>query len=496
MGGKICPFDNYNFKEIWDYSGDISYKNYDITYGTLKGVIYIIESDYKKEIKINGSLRKKNEKIQFNLSGKESYKYNDKNEVIVFKIDNSFSSGLSFVSDLKMTKANKDNAKINCLLKEKDFILLLDLKLLLKQKKEKQKVVVNNYKYLLLKLTKPIDVISNSLCGMNNLINTCYINSSFQILIHIPEFIQIIIENNDFEDNVIEHINIIFKMIMKNYKEFKSIDPSIFVENFKINHSDYNNHSQKDSEMFLEELIWNINSELSILNEKRITYFLNTVTEKEKLFYEYITNEDEDTHYKINDLFYVCFVHEKKCKLCNYTTYYFDESVGLKLTFDNCDKFNQKKKIDLYTLVMDNYKNPIPIKSNYLCQKCNKCYNMLEVIRIAKLPKILIISLQKTNIENTKKIPWLVQYSPDLGIKEIVDIDLCQQGNCLYNLFAINNHSGYSPKSGHYYSTIYLDYLKSWFIFNDQSVNQISEDFPSPNDNNYILFYRQKKSRI
>ena len=431
-------------------------------------------------------------KNTIDLNGKESYRVN--NYIICYKIENSLNSYLSFFTDLKMTMLDKENAKMNCILKEGKYTLCLDMDLVIKQKKEKQKIMVKNYNYLLPKLTKPVDILSNSLLGMRNLINTCYINSSFQILIHIPEFIEIIRENNDFEQNVIEHINIIFDMILNNYKEFGNIDPSIFVNNFKRKHSDYNNHSQKDSEMFLEELIWNINSELSILNEKRITNYYNRETEKEKLFYDYMDNEDEDTYYKINDLFYVCYIHEKKCELCNYTTYYFDESVGLKLTFEKCEKINQKKKIDLYTLIMENFKNPIKIKSSFLCQNCNKCNIVLELIRIAKLPKILIISLQKTNIESTKKIPWVVKYDLEFGIREIVDTSLGQKVNCSYNLFAINNHLGYSPKSGHYYSIIYLDYLKSWFIFNDESVKQLSEAIPIPNENNYILFYKQKNN--
>ena len=494
MGANICPWsDNKEAKEIWDFTGEIAYQNYEVTYAKLKGSISIFEEYNKKSIKIKGSIKgNKIKKNIIDLSGKESYRVD--NYTICYKIENSLNSNLSFFTDLKMTILDKENAKMSCLLQEGKYTLCLHMALVIKPKKEKQKVTVKNYKYLLLKITKPEDKVSNSLCGMYNLINTCYINSSFQILIHIPEFIKIIRENNDFEQNVIEHINIIFNAIIENFKECSSIDPSIFVENFKRNHSDYNNHSQKDSEMFLEELIWNINSDLSILNEKRIINHYNRTTEKEKLFYDYMNNEDEDTYYKINDLFYVCYIHEKKCELCNYTTYYFDESVGLKLTFDKCEKTNQKKNIDLYTLIMENFKKEIKIKSSFLCQNCNKCNNVLELIRIAKLPKILIISLQKTNIENTKKIPWVVKYDPKftIGIREIVDTSLCQNVNCSYELFAINNHLGYSPSSGHYYSIIHLDYLNSWFIFNDESVKQLSEDNPIPNENNYILFYKQK----
>lgn len=124
--------------------------------------------------------------------------------------------------------------------------------------------------------------------------------------------------------------------------------------------------------MFLEELIWNINTELSILDEKRIIDYNNIKTEKEKLFYEYIEESDEDIFYKINDLFYVCFIHEKRCELCKYTTYYFDESVGLKPTFEKT--YNNKNQIDLYSLIIDNYKNQIRIKSSFICQNCNKCF--------------------------------------------------------------------------------------------------------------------------
>ena len=59
-----------------------------------------------------------------------------------------------------------------------------------------------------------------------------------------------------------------------------------------------------------------------------------------------------------------------------------------------------------------------------------------------------------------------------------------------YKIFAINNHLGSTPKSGHYYSEIYLDKLKSWYSFNDESVNKESY-FCQQKLNNYILFYKQ-----
>lgn len=498
--GSSSIFINANIKpkEKWEFYGKMSFKNleFDNDYYNLKGNLEIIELNDKKEIIIKVSLKrkidkKKSEKIV--LRGIESKKLNI--NTIAYEIKSNVDSKFYFSKDIIMTKKDHENATITGELMEGKNPLNLYLNLYLpNQKKEANNIIVNDYRYYLMKLNKDIDILSNSICGFKNLINTCYINSSFQILIHIRPFLEIIRDNKDFKGNVIGNINSILELILKDYKSFEYINPSIFVNNFKSEHEDYNNFSQKDSEMFLEDLIWNINTVLSILPDKRITYYYSTKTIKEKLFYEYIIKSDEDTYYKINDLFYVLFVHEKKCELCSYSTYYFDETVGLKLSFDKA-KFNDLA-IDLYSLIMQNYRDPVKIKSSFCCQNCKNCFVMSETIRIARLPKILIITLQKTNIENTKKIQWTVKFQieNEIGIKEIVDGELCKQGICLYNIFAINNHSGNSPYSGHYYSYIYLKDLKSWFSFNDESVTPIREI--KPGVNNYILFYKQKENYI
>lgn len=170
-----------------------------------------------------------------------------------------------------------------------------------------------------------------------------------------------------------------------------------------------------DSEMFLEELIWDINIELGKLGEKRNNELIDKIdkNEKELKFIKYIDETESETHFEINDLFYVYFIHEKKCKECGYSTYYFDESPGLKLNFENTE---YKSKIDIVSLILDNFKNPIEIKSRILCQNCMKSYIIIEKTRIAKLPEILILSLQKGNNENTQKIPWIVEFR-NIGIR-------------------------------------------------------------------------------
>lgn len=485
-----CKTWNINqIDENWRFIGEIN-SQYDssISFGKLSGNMSIRERNSKKEIFIKGLITNKNKKKikiekEFSLHGFESRISKDKN-IIYFNIKDKY---MIFNDDLVMIKDGIETAKISGKFYYDNKLLKLYLELyLIKPKKEKSFITISSG-FSLSKLTDDIDIISNSVCGLKNLGNTCYFNSSFQILIHIPKFVKIIKDNDDFRENIIEDINLIFKEILRLKKEnMPLINPSKLVNRFKYENQEYNNYFQKDSEQFLEDLLWNINLALGVTDDKRKSIPFNCTTVKEKLFWDYIKQSEEDTYYKINDLFYVCFVHEKKCEKCGYLTYYFDESCGLKLNFE---KIKYKSTIDLYSLIMDNFKNPIRIESSMLCQKCMDCYNIIETTRIAKLPSILILALQKTNDENTEKFPWSVMHN-EIGIKEIVDLDLSKFGKASYEIFAINNHLGHSPRGGHYYSTIFLEKLYSWYSFNDSSVEKINK--PTPSINNYILFYKQK----
>jgi len=494
MGGCANSQSDNDNGEHYKFSGEIKYKHNSECFKTLEGKILIKEGGNKKIIEIKGKTKGNPpyEREQFCFQGEESYIKDDNNIYFDIKTKKE-QSKVIIIKDIILKKRNKNFPLIKGEIYYDKILYDLEMYLELKKKNNYERntdVVVHDYFFYLKSLTDPVDIISNSVIGFQNLINTCYINSSFQILIHIKDLVKIIRKNNDFKHNIIGYINDIFDEILLKKKEYRPvINPSKFVNYFKKENPEYNSYSQMDSEMFLEELIWNINLELSCLMEKREPNFFLYESKKERLLKEYIKESEKDSHYEINDLFYVCFIHEKKCTNCKYISYYFDETTGLKLNFEN---INYKRTIDLDTIIKDNFKKPLLIKSSFFCQNCKNCYYIEETTRIAKLPKILIISLQKTNGENTKKIPWQVNYNykNNLSLKDIVDFDLCKKDSGLYQLFAINNHLGYSPRSGHYFSMIRLEKLNNyWFSFNDTSADKINP--PSPDLNNYVLFYKQ-----
>lgn len=486
MGGGYTEKNKNIYDESWIFTGEIYYYSHNNTKKiqdkVLKGTTYLnVKSDIK-EILIDGEIEKKKFIFEFIQVNKPS------SDKIYFKLKDESNMSTYIFKKLALIY-DKKNPKIFGVIinnnKEKQLDLVLYDKV---QKKEKKEIYIDNYMYNLKKLEKPIDKISNTICGLSNLGNTCYINSSFQIMIHIKELVKIIRSKSNYKGNIIEYINKVFDELLKQHGKIKAvINPRIFVENFKNDNEEYNNYLQKDSEMFLEDLIWNINSQLGVERIKRI--LPEPQNDKQKLFFKYLKESEDDCCYEINDLFYVYFIHEKKCmnKECNCITYYFDQTTGLKLNF----KYTQiKQRIDLKTLIKQNFLNPCKIKSSFVCEYCRKCYEFSEKTRIAKLPKILIISLQKTDEENKIKIPWEVDYPDSFETDEIAIIDNYLNENIYYEIYAVNNHSGYSPQSGHYYSMIKLEDLDSWFTYNDSYVEIISK--PSPSINNYILFYRQK----
>ena len=251
-----------------------------------------------------------------------------------------------------------------------------------------------------------------------------------------------------------------------------SIDPTDFIRYFIENNPKYNKGSQHDSILFLKDLIYNISSELISLKYGRELNPINEKYKMKKKFFEYLMKSDKDTYFEINDLFYVYFIYIKKCRYCNFKSQYFDKKFGIKL--------NINKKIDLDSLLKEYF------YEHNLNINCEMCYKPdIEVkARIAKLPKILIFRFQ-----NEQKIPFL--YSDMIDIRDFLYLDVCNDIS-VYKLFALNHFLGYSPGSGHYFSTILLEKNNSWYKFNDEYWQKIDPYSVFTYLNSNIIFYKQK----
>ncbi|CAF0885236.1 unnamed protein product [Rotaria sordida] len=103
----------------------------------------------------------------------------------------------------------------------------------------------------------------SSLCGLVNLGSTCFMNSVFQCLNNIPEFIIKILELND-EINapiISEYKKLVKKMWSGKYN---TINPSSLLDNIQDNLPHYSSYRQQDAQEFMNHFLHLIHAEFSM----------------------------------------------------------------------------------------------------------------------------------------------------------------------------------------------------------------------------------------
>ena len=316
----------------------------------------------------------------------------------------------------------------------------------------------------------------NGNTGLINLGNTCYLNSTMQILSHIPEI------NNYLNTN-------------KKYNNI--IDTQITIEWIEL----YN-------------LMWSKNC---IISPKKFLFYLKDISSKKNsLFSGNDQNDAVEYFYFIIDCFHTSLNNTNNLNLLQSNYKIINDAINL---YENTNNSIIHNIFTLFTI--NNYINEItnelefnkiepsftvelsiPNISNISIEQCFEHTFKLEYLpdlwydeknkmnkklkkytKICYLPKILVIHLKRWD-HNLNKNNNLVTYNNVLNIKPFTEyID----NNCEYELFGIINHHG-NVLNGHYYS--YIKKNNVWLCFNDDKI-QIINNIISPD--NYCFFYRKIK---
>jgi ubiquitin C-terminal hydrolase len=131
----------------------------------------------------------------------------------------------------------------------------------------------------------------------------------------------------------------------------------------------------------------------------------------------------------------------------------------------------------------------------------NSMVNATKMTYIWEPPKILIIGLKRNEVKinydgktptyiNSKKSNKITFKVNNFNIKKYIHPlkkNTYNNSKYIYNLWAINNHSG-NTENGHYWSYCKNSIDNKWYNFNDDNVNHIDED-NIVSKNAYILFY-------
>ena len=328
--------------------------------------------------------------------------------------------------------------------------------------------------------------------GIINLGNTCYINSSLQVLIHCPAFINRFLEKirsiNKGTTICNYFLQVCKDMVDTINTQQKYIDITNFKTVFGTKHPNFDGYLQNDSQEFCRVFLEDISNELNeIKNKAPYTQLTNSdrISKRQRdIYFDKNFNAREKSI--ITELFYSQVITTFKCE-CKTEIYSFQKLLDFPLLLpEKIPKLDIKDLLKIYckTEVID-FETP--------CEKCKKVVKHQKEIKISRPPEILILSLQRTNQTTQKKNECIVTFPDILDISEFLDHECGHDYEPLYSLFAVINHSG-NIDCGHYYSFIKMKNKTDWYwyLFNDSSVKNIGKNNPNF-QNAYVLFYIKNK---
>jgi Ubiquitin carboxyl-terminal hydrolase len=146
-------------------------------------------------------------------------------------------------------------------------------------------------------------------------------------------------------------------------------------------------------------------------------------------------------------------------------------------------------------------------QNSWYCGNCKEHRRAMKTVKLWRLPEVLVLTLKRFEVRDGSGFGWgggnvKIEAPVDFPINGLDlktfchDNALDNQSRTLYDLFAVCNHYG-RMGFGHY--TAFArdwcgkDLSSSWKCFDDNSVEQCSEDeVRAATRSSYILFYRRR----
>lgn len=319
--------------------------------------------------------------------------------------------------------------------------------------------------------------VENYLSCLNNIGNTCYMNSIIQLLNNIPE-LRLLAFNKTIKAKLkrrykskgdpkylltLEFLNLLEELNQKT----TIVTPYDFKNQLGECFEDYDGFGQQDCCEFLLLLLDVLHTSLSY--NVKITFDGKPKNKRDELYIKSLESWNSMFSKEYSDLVPLIFGQNKITMI------------------------NERKKA---TNIFEPY-NIITL-SIIKCKNIYECFNKLltrEKIThndyvekyecLWRLPKYLIVNLKR--FENGRKISHLVEYPlENLDLKKYTKSYV--KTSCLYNLIAVSNHYGIM-NMGHY-----MTYIKDegqWYCMNDDESELIDNEDIIVNESAYILLYEK-----
>jgi ubiquitin carboxyl-terminal hydrolase 8 len=338
--------------------------------------------------------------------------------------------------------------------------------------------------------TKLVCLVNRGHFGLENIGNTCFMNSALQCLSAIDIFSAYFLSDRYLSDinkkPQAEFVRAYSRFLKCAWEENDCIVTPRLLKNVLGKFYDpYSGFRQNDTtECFnkiIELLHEGLSYSVSIEFEPKKGQLL---TEAYKMEHASVacTKMHFEKNYSIPvKLFYGQFQNRIICIECKTVSMYYEPFSMINLPI--CEKTNTLFDcIDKYTSfeILDGV-------NKYSCGKCKKETIAKKKIMVWKLPNVIVFSFNR--FSGNRKIDKYI----DFPINKVIFNNLVQNENAknvIYDLVAVANHSG-GLSGGHYWA-----YTKGtngkWFDCNDEHLSEITNESTIVSNSAYLLVYKKR----
>ncbi len=291
------------------------------------------------------------------------------------------------------------------------------------------------------------------LTGLNNLGNTCYLNSALQILVNCTVLSKVILSQTFRSDK----LNIYKKFLLNYRNSSDAISPNEIKLLVGEKNNKFLNFQQHDSHEFLIHLIEVIEDELKKEYQDSKTEILGIKLE------DFMSNIFDTT---VSSIIYSDEINEKSKTRTG-------EKI-LSLPIPNTSNSTLDDCINLYTKI-----EKLTGDSQWFSEKEKRKVDAYKRLYLKSLPKYLLIQLKRFNF-------FSFSNKNDTDVTVPLEFEI---KNYKYELRGIIYHMG-GANGGHYISIIKQN--DKWFACNDNSVNEINNITNFLKKGYTYLFVKQK----
>ncbi|KAJ1649682.1 hypothetical protein IWQ61_009308 [Dispira simplex] len=306
--------------------------------------------------------------------------------------------------------------------------------------------------------------------GLQNLGNTCFLNSVLQCLTYTPPLVNYLLtrehssqcRSNDFcmLCELERHVS-----RCGEHRQSQAICPKKIVGRLRSIAKHMRLGRQEDSHEFLRYVIEAMQDACLFGYDPKIDHRIKETTFVHVIFGGYLQSQ-------------------VKCLVCHADSNTFDPFLDLSLEVRHCTSL--QRALQTFTKA-----ELLSGKNRYKCEKCNKLVDARKQMTIYQPPEVLTVQLKRFNFGHSfgGKITKEIEYSETLDLGPY----LSRRGTkCQYRLYGVLVHAGATCRSGHYFCFIKSS-AGTWYCMDDSSVRQVSLSTVLSRSA-YLLFYTRTEA--